>query len=65
MNEMTARLDELGSSIHLEDSRRAQNVEASDEAGLQFHQPDESWTGESAIPIAASPRPNRLRIPTK
>jgi RNA polymerase sigma factor (sigma-70 family) len=50
MNEMTARLDELGSSIHLEDSRRAQNVEASDEAGLQFHQPDESWTGESAIP---------------
>jgi RNA polymerase sigma factor (sigma-70 family) len=50
MNEMTARLDELESSIHLEDSRRAQNVEASDEAGLQFHQPDESWTGESAIP---------------
>jgi RNA polymerase sigma factor (sigma-70 family) len=50
MNEMTKRLEELGSSIHLEDSRRRQNVEASDEPGLQFHQPDEGWTRESAIP---------------
>ena len=50
LNEMTARLEELESSIHLEDSRRRQNVEASDEAGLQFHQPDEGWTRESTIP---------------
>ncbi len=50
MNEMTARLQELESSVHLEDSRRRQNVEASDEPGLQFHQPDEGWTRESAIP---------------
>jgi RNA polymerase sigma factor (sigma-70 family) len=50
MNEMTARLHELESSIHLEDSPRRQNVEASDEAGLQFHQPDEGWTRESVIP---------------
>jgi RNA polymerase sigma factor (sigma-70 family) len=50
MNEMTARLREMDASVPLEDSRRRQNVEASDEAGLQFHQPDESWTGESAIP---------------
>ena len=50
MNEMTERLEELESSVHLEDSRRRQNVEASDEAGLQFHQPDEAWTRESAIP---------------
>ena len=50
MNEMTTRLQELESSVHLEDSRRRQNVEASDEAGLQFHQPDEGWTRESAIP---------------
>ncbi len=40
MNEMTARLNELESSVHLEDSRRRQNVEAS----------DESWTRESVIP---------------
>jgi RNA polymerase sigma factor (sigma-70 family) len=52
MNEMTARLHELESPLHLhlEDSRRRQNVEASDEPGLQFHQPDEGWTRESAIP---------------
>jgi RNA polymerase sigma factor (sigma-70 family) len=50
LNEMTARLEELESSVHLEDSSRRQNVEASDEAGLQFHQPDEGWTRESAIP---------------
>lgn len=50
MNEMTARLQELESSVHLEASRRRQNVEASDEPGLQFHQPDEGWTRESSIP---------------
>jgi RNA polymerase sigma factor (sigma-70 family) len=50
MVEMSARLQELGSSIHLEESQRRQNVEASDEAGLQFHQPDEGWTRESSIP---------------
>jgi len=52
MNEMTARLQELGSPshLHIEDSRRRQNVEASDEPHLQFHQPDEGWTRESSIP---------------
>ena len=52
MNEMTARLQELQSPahLHLEASRRRQNVEASDEPALQFHQPDEGWTRESAIP---------------
>jgi RNA polymerase sigma factor (sigma-70 family) len=50
MNEMTTRLHELESPVHLEDSRRRHNVEASDEAGLQFHQPDEGWTRESTIP---------------
>jgi len=48
INEMTARLNEL-ESVHLEDSRRKQNVQASDEAALQFHQADEGWTRESAI----------------
>ena len=50
MNEMTARLQELESPVHLESSRRRQNVQASDEAALQFHQPDEGWTRESTIP---------------
>jgi ribosome-associated translation inhibitor RaiA/DNA-directed RNA polymerase specialized sigma24 family protein len=50
MDEMSARLNELESPVHLEETRRRQNVEASDEAALQFHQPDEGWTKESSIP---------------
>jgi len=49
IEQMTARLQELESSIHLEDSRRRQNVLASDEVALQFHQADEGWTRESVI----------------
>jgi len=49
IGEMTARMHELESPIHLEDSRRRQNVEASDEPALQFHQADEGWTRESVI----------------
>jgi RNA polymerase sigma factor (sigma-70 family) len=48
MDQLSAGLDEPD-AIHLEDSRRPQNVEASDEAALQFHQPDEGWTRESTI----------------
>jgi DNA-directed RNA polymerase specialized sigma24 family protein/ribosome-associated translation inhibitor RaiA len=50
MDEMTAHLQEMTSSIHLQDSRQRQNVQASDEPGLQFHQPDEGWNRESTIP---------------
>lgn len=55
MTEMTARLDEMGSGgrskvVHLEESRHRQNVQASDESRLQFHQPDEDWTRGSSIP---------------
>jgi RNA polymerase sigma factor (sigma-70 family) len=49
MDEMFAHLNELGVPIHLEDSRRKQNVLASDEPALQYHQADEGWTRESAI----------------
>ena len=49
INEMTARLHELEEPVHLEDSRRKQNVQASDEVALQFHQADEGWTRESTI----------------
>src|ERR1035438_4114476 len=59
MNEMTARLHELESPVHLEESRRRQNVEASDEPGLQFHQPDEGWTRESSIPDRRVSTPER------
>jgi RNA polymerase sigma factor (sigma-70 family) len=36
-------------SVHLEDSARIPNVRGSDEAELQFHQPDETLTRESVI----------------
>jgi RNA polymerase sigma factor (sigma-70 family) len=36
--------------VHLEDSARRRNVRGSDEAELQFHQPDETLTGENVIP---------------
>jgi len=49
ISEMTERLHELEAPVHLEDSRRRQNVQASDEPALQFHQADEGWTRESAI----------------
>jgi DNA-directed RNA polymerase specialized sigma24 family protein/ribosome-associated translation inhibitor RaiA len=49
-------LDELsrpegsnGSAVHLADSARKQNVKATDEAELQFHQPDEAITEETII----------------
>jgi RNA polymerase sigma factor (sigma-70 family) len=49
-------LDELsrpegsnGGAIRLEESARKQNVKASDEAELQFHQPDEAITEETVI----------------
>jgi DNA-directed RNA polymerase specialized sigma24 family protein/ribosome-associated translation inhibitor RaiA len=40
---------EDGTSVHLEDSARKPNVKASDEAELQFHQPDEAITEETVI----------------
>ena len=41
--------DTNGGAVHLEDSARKQNVKASDEAELQFHQPDEAITEEIII----------------
>ncbi len=61
INEMTAHLHELESPVHLEDSRRRQNVEASDEAALQFHQADEGWTRESVIADRRIASPEQTR----
>lgn len=45
-----SRSDESnGNAVHLEDSARRPNVKGSDEPELQFHQPDESITGETVI----------------
>jgi DNA-directed RNA polymerase specialized sigma24 family protein/ribosome-associated translation inhibitor RaiA len=50
MDDLSAEPPETASSFHLEDSARKPNVRASDEPELQFHQPDETLTGENVIP---------------
>lgn len=49
IDDLAANAPEHASSVHLEDSARKPNVRASDEAELQFHQPDETLTGENVI----------------
>jgi len=49
IDDLAVSSPESQSPVHLEDSARRQNVRASDEAELQFHQPDETLTGENVI----------------
>jgi DNA-directed RNA polymerase specialized sigma24 family protein/ribosome-associated translation inhibitor RaiA len=49
IDDLSARSPESLLSVHLEDSARRPNVRASDESELQFHQPDETLTGENVI----------------
>jgi RNA polymerase sigma factor (sigma-70 family) len=60
-------LDELsrpegtnGGAIRLEESARKQNVRASDEPELQFHQPDEAITEETIIADARVATPEQI-----
>ena len=56
-----ARADESnGNAVHLEESARRPNVKGSDEPELQFHQPDESITGETVIPDARVATPEQI-----
>jgi len=49
LDELSRTDESNGNAVHLEDSARPRNVKASDEAELQFHQPDESITGATVI----------------
>jgi len=49
LDDLAARSRDDLPAVHLEDSARKQNVRASDEAELQFHQPDEALTRENVI----------------
>jgi DNA-directed RNA polymerase specialized sigma24 family protein len=49
IDDMAANAHEHNGSVHLEDSARKRNVRGSDEAELQFHQPDEAILGEMVI----------------
>jgi DNA-directed RNA polymerase specialized sigma24 family protein len=49
LDELSRPDESNGHTVRLEDSVRPRNVRASDEPELQFHQPDESITGETVI----------------
>jgi len=49
LDELSRPDESNGGSVHLEESARPRNVKGSDEAELQFHQPDESITEETII----------------
>jgi DNA-directed RNA polymerase specialized sigma24 family protein/ribosome-associated translation inhibitor RaiA len=49
IDEMAASAQEHNGSVHLEESARKRNVRGSDEAELQYHQPDEAILGETVI----------------
>jgi DNA-directed RNA polymerase specialized sigma24 family protein len=56
-----SRTDESnGNAVHLEDSTRPPNVKGSDEPELQFHQPDESITGENVIADSRIANPEQI-----
>ncbi len=56
-----SRTDESNENAFcLEESARRPNVKASDEPELQFHQPDESITGETVIPDSRVATPEQI-----
>ena len=52
--------DESNGNLHLEESARRRNVQASDEPELQFHQSDESFTQETVIADRRVSTPEQL-----
>lgn len=60
LDELSRTDESNGNAVHLEDSARRRNVKASDEAELQFHQPDESITGETVIPDGRVATPEQI-----
>src|SRR5579864_446429 len=60
LDELSRSDESNGNAVHLEDSARRRNVKASDEPELQFHQPDESITGESVIPDSRVATPEQI-----
>ncbi len=60
LDELSRSDESNGHAVHLEDSARRRNVKGSDEPELQFHQPDESITGESVIPDSRVATPEQI-----
>jgi len=60
LDELSRSDESNGNAVCLEESARRRNVKASDEAELQFHQPDESITGETVIPDSRVANPEQI-----
>src|SRR5260370_552088 len=60
LDDLSRTEESNGNARPLEDSARPRNVKASDEAELQFHQPDESITGATVIPDARVATPEQI-----
>ena len=60
LDELSRQDESNGNAVHLEDSARRPNVRGSDEAELQFHQPDESMTGDTVIADSRHRQPEQI-----
>jgi len=60
LDDLCQNLPESAAPFHLEDSARRPNVRASDEPELQFHQPDETLTGENVIADRRTSTPEEI-----
>jgi len=60
LDELSRTDESNGNAVHLEESARRPNVKGSDEPELQFHQPDESITGETVIADSRVPTPEQI-----
>ncbi|HEV2697306.1 MAG TPA: sigma-70 family RNA polymerase sigma factor, partial [Terriglobales bacterium] len=60
MDDVEARLAQGESEVNLNGVRPRRNERASDEARMQFHQPDESMTTESGIPDRGTATPEEI-----
>jgi DNA-directed RNA polymerase specialized sigma24 family protein/ribosome-associated translation inhibitor RaiA len=60
LDELSRSDESNGGAVHLEESARPRNVKGSDEPELQFHQPDESITGETIIPDGRVATPEQI-----
>lgn len=62
LDQLSRQDDSNGGAIRLEDSARPRNIKASDEPELQFHQPDESFTGETVIADGRVATPEQIMV---
>ena len=60
LDELVHQEREDNGKVHLEESARKRNVQASDEAELQFHQPDETFIEETVIADARVSTPEQI-----